>query len=101
AINTKWLMPCHSVVGSVERAIGVGANHRPTMVELISTTAIGTRRKNSAKKTMRTYQSPPMASDLETGLGRRGLPSHEPPDQQRCRVDHHQCATDRHRLGEC
>ena len=62
AIRTKWLTPCQSVVGRVDRGIGVGANHKPTMVELINTNAIGTRKKNSAKKTMTTYQSPPMSS---------------------------------------
>jgi hypothetical protein len=44
--------------------MGVGANHNPTIVELISTTAIGTRKKNSPKKTTTTYQSPPLIARL-------------------------------------
>src|SRR5262245_6292480 len=100
AIRTKWLTPCQSVVGSVDRGIGVGANHKPTMVELISTIAICTRSKNSAKKTMMTYQSPPIPSGPEAGVGSLGLPSQQPPDQQGNRVNHHQAAADRHRIGK-
>ena len=72
AISTKWLTPCQSVVGRVDRGIGVGANHKPTMVEQISTMAIGRRRKNSAKKTMMTYQRPPIRQAPKPALGVSG-----------------------------
>src|SRR5439155_3551690 len=100
AISTKWLTPCQSVAGRVDRGIAVGANHKPTMVEQISTIAIGRRRKNSAKKTMMTCQSPPIPSGPGPGVGNFGFLSHEPPDQQGHRVDHHQRAADRHWIRE-
>ena len=72
AIRTKWLTPCHRVVGTVERGIGVGANHSPTMLEQISTIAIGRRKKNSAKNTMMTYERLPINQPPKPVLGGSG-----------------------------
>ena len=54
AMRTKWLIPCHIVVGMVENLIPVGASQSPTSDEAMRTTAIGTRRKKRAKKTTST-----------------------------------------------
>src|SRR5690349_12976874 len=80
--------------------MGVGANTKPTMVELIRTMAIGRRRKKSKKKTMMTYHSPPIPSAPEPGGGRRAFAPREPPDQHGNRMHHHQRTADGYRVRE-
>ena len=78
--NEEWDRHQHEVVDALpkrrrQRSTGgsaVGANHKPTMVEQISTIAIGRRRKNSAKKTMMTYQRPPIRQAPKPALGGSG-----------------------------
>ncbi len=54
AISTKWLMPCHMLVGSVDQGIESGASTSPTIVEASRTMPIGTRNTNRTRKTART-----------------------------------------------